>query len=88
MIRRRQSTPGPEGLSRARPAAKVVPTIATAVAIGLVVSGFFYAESVAQRRAAEDQLYVATVARAADAIDHGHAADAARLLSEARGLTR
>jgi WD40 repeat protein len=73
---------------RHRAAALAAFGIAAAVGIGLVVSGFFYAESVTQRRAAEDQLYVATVARAADAIDHGHAADAARLLSEARSLAR
>lgn len=73
---------------RHRAAALAACGIAAAAAIGLVVSGFFYAESVAQRRAAEDQLYMATVARAADAIDHGQAADAARLLTEARGLAR
>ncbi|MFN9273818.1 MAG: protein kinase domain-containing protein [Planctomycetia bacterium] len=73
---------------RHRAAAVAAFGIASAAAIGLVVSGAFYAESVGQRRVAEEQLYLATVARAADASDRDNVADAVRLLSEARSLAR
>lgn len=73
---------------RHRAAALAATGIAVATASGLAVSGFFYAKSVVQRRAAEEQLYFATVARVADAIDRDNVADASRLLTEARGLAR
>jgi eukaryotic-like serine/threonine-protein kinase len=73
---------------RHRAAALAVCGVAAAAAVGLVVSGIFYADSVAQRQAAEQQLYLATVARAADASDRDNVAAAARLLAEARGLAR
>ena len=69
---------------RYRAAAAAAAGIAATLVVAVIGIGFFFLESRQQRRNAEEQLYLATVQRAADARDHDNVADAGRLLAEAR----
>lgn len=68
---------------RYRAAAAAAAGIAATLVVAVIGIGCFFLEARQQRRNAEEQLYLATVQRAADARDHDNVADAGRLLVEA-----